>query len=108
MRAAQSDIKFHHSQTIAFVSPVRVLEQCARLWEEHYSEGRLEIDDRGNNAVKISLTQPGLHPMTCTETVPGWSEQSQVLLAGAKSAYVGACGGALNGFSHCEYVVDWT
>jgi hypothetical protein len=106
MRAAQSDIKFYHSQTIAFVNPVRVLEQCARLWEEHYNEGRMEVEDRGNNAVKIVLINPGIHKMACAESIPGWGEQA-IVLAGAQRAHVEHTVCVADGFSQCEYVVDW-
>jgi hypothetical protein len=105
-RAAQHDIKFHHSLTIAFVDPARVLEQCARLWEEHYSEGRLEVVDRGTRGVKVALTNPGVHPMVCSETVPGWGEWA-IGLAGAKNPRAQHFLCVRQGFSRCEYVVEW-
>jgi hypothetical protein len=105
-RAAQSDIRFYHSQTIAFVSPARVLDQCARLWAEHYSEGRLEVEERGHDSFKIVLVNPGVHWMVCSETVPGWGERA-IVLAGARSARAEHVLCVRKGFSHCEYVVDW-
>ncbi len=105
-RAAQQDIRFYHSLTISFVNPARVLDQCARLWEEHYSEGRLEVEERGRDSVKIVLVNPGVHWMVCGETVPGWGERA-IVLAGAKSARAEHVLCVRKGFSHCEYVVDW-
>jgi hypothetical protein len=105
-RAAQQDIKFYHSQTIGFVSPARVLDQCSRLWEAHYSEGRLEVEERGQNCVKIDLANPGVHPMVCGEVVPAWGEQA-IALAGAQRPRAEHVLCVRKGFSHCEYVVEW-
>jgi hypothetical protein len=105
-RAAQQDIKFYHSQTMAFVDPARILEQSTRLWSEHYSEGRIEVDDRGDRSMKLVLTNPGVHRMVCTETVPGWGLQA-IRLAGARDARVEHVVCVHHGFSRCEYVVEW-
>lgn len=105
-RGAQSDIRFYHSQTMSFSDPARVLEQCAQLWSEHYSDGQLEIEDRGHRSYKFALRNPGVHWMVCSEVVPGWGEQA-IILAGAKRAHVEHVLCVRKGFKQCEYVVDY-
>lgn len=106
-RAAEFDIRFFHSQTMAFNDPIRVLEQCARLWEEHYSEGRMDVEDRGNQSIKLVLENPGLHKIICAEVVPGWGTEA-ITLAGAKDARVEHVLCVHQGFSRCEYVIEWS
>lgn len=105
-RAAQQDIKFYHSQTMSFTDPSRILDQAARLWSEHYSEGRLEVAERGKQSVKLVLTNPGVHPIVCSETVPGWGVCA-IGLAGAGAPRANHVLCVRQGFSHCEYVVEW-
>jgi len=105
-RAAHQDIKFYHSLTIAFVDPARVLEQATRLWSEHYSEGRIEVGERGTRSMKMVLTNPGVHRMVCSETVPGWGTHA-ISLAGAKEPRAEQVFCVHHGFSHCEYLVEW-
>jgi hypothetical protein len=105
-RAARVDIRFHHSQTMSFNDPLRILEQCARLWEQYYSEGRMEVEDRGDRRVKVVLVNPGVHRLICGQTVPAWGAEA-ITLAGAKDARAEQVVCIHQGFSRCEYVVEW-
>ena len=105
-RSAQQDIKFYHSITMAFIDPARVLEQATRLWSEHYSEGRIEVGERGRNSMKMVLDNPGVHRIVCSESVPGWGAYA-IGLAGAKEPRAEQVFCVHHGFARCEYLVEW-
>ena len=86
------------------------MKRAARVWDVHYSSGRLDVvdaeHDRDHDSVALRIVGfQAPHRAHCL-TVMGWAEESVVLSGGKDvSAHETRC--RLNGDPVCEFVASW-
>lgn len=94
----------------ALGNPGFIVRRAARVWDIHYSSGRLEIVDTphapGRDAVAIRLVAfQTPHRAHCL-AVLGWAEES-VALSGGKDVRAAKTRCRLDGDPVCELVASW-
>jgi hypothetical protein len=88
-------------------SAAELLGWSARLWRNYFSEGAMHLERLEDRSATMRLENPGLHPLGCSQILPGWIERALVL-AGATPLVCEHVACSLKGAEACQYQVEWS
>lgn len=87
-------------------TPAFILRKAARLWELHYSSGRMEADTSRSDMAILTVHDFGAPHRAHCLSVLGWATRSAELSGAAvRSSEETHC--RTRGDDRCEFVIDW-
>jgi len=106
-RTAEGNLKTYLDALRDVHDPGVLLGQAGRLWQEYNSEGSMEVVERATKGLRIvTHAPPGVPRIFCAGLIVGWGSAA-IEAAGGKVKRVEHATCVHDGFSNCEYIVEW-